>query len=785
MGDSCLRSCPGCPFGGARVGSRGPSDSPFVIIGESPGKEEVKAGIPFVGESGTILFNTIPKALDVEPFITNALYCHPRKELKEEHRLNSATRMCQQRLWDEVAEYPRKMIVAMGNPALRGITNDFSHKITRSRGGVYDSHFSEHGVVAAIHPAALMRGTGTYRRFRQDLGYAVHLYNGGPRRSYIVPEVVVCDNNRDIFYAVRDLRESPLLVADAETSGLNPRTDDILCLGVARADRPERVYIFPEGCLGPIKLLLEAKAVVWHNGKFDIAFLRKQWIDASVAEDTMLLSYVIDETSKAHDLEQVAWDEFGIPRYKDMVKQWVRKKSDSFALIPKPVLYEYLGYDVSNTVQIFGKLRKQVEEDAASNKLYTKTLIPASELLYHVEKRGISVDLAWLRKLIKRLEGDVEVKVKEIQKIAGYDINPASPEQMAVLLFDEMRFKRKRKRSTSKEVLKLLPQRPIIKALKAFREAQKALSAARGIERAVQEDGRVHSTFQLHITKTGRLSSRKPNMQNPARDPEQRGVFVAEKGSVLIEVDYNQAELRSLADQSGDEWLLNVYRSTGRSLHDEVAAEFFGKNFGHEDKMKAKAVNFGIVYGRLAHSLAEGLRIPISEAQSYIDKWFERMPGAHKYVLRCRQAARRGETITTPFGSKKRHQLVTKMNVHNLQNEAANFPHQNIASTLTLQAAIELRPLLEAMGVYIVNLIHDAILVECPNDQELIIAVVLLMIKVMEAVPPKWGFTRCPFKADAKTGTRWGHLKEIDPYDPGSGGSYSAVLEGEQSLRAA
>lgn len=136
--------------------------------------------------------------------------------------------------------------------------------------------------------------------------------------------------------------------------------------------------------------------------------------------------------------------------------------------------------------------------------------------------------------------------------------------------------------------------------------------------------------------------------------------------------------------------------------------------------------------------------------------WFERFPVAHEFIKACRRCPRQNRTITTTFGRKKRHRIVAKSNLKILSNESANFPHQSIVSDITLLAAIRLRPILQAIGVEIVNLIHDSILIECPNDKATIDAAKKLSIGVMESIAPEWGLTRVPFKAEAKIGSRWG-----------------------------
>jgi DNA polymerase-1 len=303
----------------------------------------------------------------------------------------------------------------------------------------------------------------------------------------------------------------------------------------------------------------------------------------------------------------------------------------------------------------------------------------------------------------------------------------------------------------------------------------------------IEDDGCVHSTFLIQGTPTGRLASNKPNVQNIPRDKDLRSTFMARPGYRLLEVDLNQAELRSLACTSGDKYLVDLYNASeeeGRSLHDEMAeflAERAGDNYdrnnldlydGDRKRMRAKAVNFGIPYGREAGSLAEEFSVPTVEAQSWITGWFAKAKGAHDFLMACRRAAMHGKPITTCFGYVKRHRLVTRENIHDLMNQASNFPHQNIASSINAHGAFTVE-LPEEMyfaskgielsvnyDTHLVNLVHDCCVFEVPDDDATVKEVSRIVRQAMVEVPPQWGLTRVPFIADSKIGYLWGRLEK-------------------------
>jgi len=695
------------------------------------------------------------------------MQCLPKKKggEKDQAKMWAAAQACRERLLGEVTKHPRRVILAMGNSAMWSLTGNPNLKITQERGKVIASELAEIGIVPTVHPAALMRGTGNYRQFCADIDYALNIAAGGGTKRFVLPKVYVVRDTGCAKSLVKYLKTREFLSADIETTGLNSRTDKVLCLGIAY--KPETVFMFTPNVIKYLRPLFESKGprFIWHNGKFDIAFLRRDGLPARVDEDTMLLSYALDEQGGIHDLEQISGDLLDAPDYKFMIKPWLPKKASSYDLVPKKVLYEYGGIDVSLTLQDFYILRKKVANDPALEKLYTRTLIPASELLYHVEWAGMRVDTEHIQKIERFYRIKVQAAIKYVEYMIGHPINLNSPQQVAAMLYDELKIPTRHGRGTGKDILEKLSQTKVVKALRRHRKAAKSYSTyVKGMLAQIEDDGRVHTTFKIHGTRTGRLSSAKPNIQNIPRESLLRGMFVPRPGYKFIEVDLNQAELRSLACLSKDANLIEIYTSTDRSIHDEMAEYLFGKDWDHEDKMKAKMVNFGIVYGREGPSIAEQFDLTIGEGWRMVHGWFEHFPGARDFIKRCRKCVRNLETITTSFGRKKRHRIVTRKNLKTLQNEASNFPHQAIASDITLHAAIRLRPILQAIGCEIVNLVHDSILIEVPDVPIVIEQAKKLAIGVMESIAPEWNLTEVPFKAEGKIGDRWGEdfMKDFD-----------------------
>lgn len=809
-----MAGCADCFFGGVKIESRGPEDSPFVIVGESPGAMEIHYKKPFVGDSGKVLDRVLKEQgideLGIEPYYTNAIMCMPRR--KDPERLAAACFRCRDRLVEDIQKHPRKVILALGNGALWSATGNFNLKITKERGKLFASGLSQHGIVAAVHPAFLLRGGGNYKQFQNDLKYAIDICREG-QDAFKLPNgstyhiVDTVEGAKEIEEQIRALPAKTLIAQDIETTGFNYMTDEILCMGIQF--NPEDIYII-EGALVHNGFFRRDLKQGWHNGKFDLRFLRwRGYSDAFVHADSMLANYATNERRGIHDLDQVASDRLGSPNHKHMVDPYIKgtiidaktgkKRKRNYGDIPKDVLYKYTALDLADTYQLIQQIEPEINDDQHLPKFYNEHLLEGSEYLTKVEMNGILVDQVWVDKNSTRLIEEMnkhEQAIIDISREVGFgEVNIRSWQQIKGLLYDTLKLAPS-SWATDDDTLEKLPNHPAVVNLRGYRKVQKSYATYVrplkppgfvSINRAGKEkeehsylypDGRVHQTYKLHGTATSRLSCADPNAQNIPRDPLLRGMFIPRPGYGILEVDYSQAELRCLAVLSGDEGLLEIF-NTGKDLHVEMSIFLFGPNFTKEDKMATKTVNFGIVYGRTAPSIAEdpklvkaradqgGAPITIAEAQGWIDGWFKRFPKAAEFIEKCRMAPIREQTLITCFGNKKRPGVVSREKVQDLMNESANFFHQSIASNLTVRAGIELFDVLrDDWDTHIINTVHDCIVTETPLNSDNIKMVSNLMVAKMQEIPLRYkGLHGVPFKAEPEFGLRWGNLlkfKEMD-----------------------
>lgn len=804
-----MAGCENCFFGGKKVGYKGKVDSPFVIVGESPGPLELAKGLPFVGPSGKLLDEVLAPfmpqliAAGCEPFITNAINCIPRQ--KDVNRLSQAVNRCCGRLKEEVSLHPRKVILALGNGALWSLTGKHSYKITQVRGQVFESDLADEGIVASVHPSYLLRGSGNLGQFRRDIEIACRMALGeditgetdnapagsassGRRDKSVITasgtfepgKYAVLETPEQVAKLAAKLKTVAYAAGDLETDGFIPRLgrvvnpphtlgQGILCLGICF--KRGISYVIPGPLITPALFENNVKWC-WHNGKYDISWGREYGLDKiRVDDDTMLLSYLMNERGGIHDLEQVGSDWLQAPNYKDMLEGMKPSKRHSYAYIPKDTLYEYQAIDVELTFWLRDVLRDKVKKDERLWRVYTDILIPASEFLHQVECDGILVDGKKVEANTQRLGGEADKHEAEFIRLATEvgitGINCRSPLQVKEFLYGKLKLGRM-EWSTDKNQLDLLPAHPAVQALKQYRLAHKQLSTfVTPIWSKVDENNRLHTTFKLHGTTTGRLSSNKPNLQNIPRDKDIRGQFIAAPGRALLEVDLAQAELRVLACLSGDVEMIRIFRS-GVSLHDEVAEYLFGKGFNKEQKMIAKNINFGIIYGISAYGLYDQIEIGAArlgsdihvtpkQCHQWIKGWFARFPEAHKFLERCKMAPVNGVALISAFGRRRRFNIVSREKLRDMQNEAMNFPEQSAAHDITLLAGIEVQKYIrEQYDCMIVNEVHDCLLNDLPDDMSIIVPCAKHIMNAMESIPARWGLTEIPFLAEAEIGDCWG-----------------------------
>ncbi len=396
----------------------------------------------------------------------------------------------------------------------------------------------------------------------------------------------------------------------------------------------------------------------------------------------------------------------------------------------------YLGEEQSGTRAIFNLfpvLSAKLKE-LDMEKLYTEIELPLCMVLSDMEQAGFCVDRKALYDFGESLNGDIARLQESIWRHAGHEFNINSPKQLGEVLFEELMLpsgkKTKTGWSTNVDVMeKLRGKHPIVDEVLEYRTLTKLKSTyAEGLLKVIGEDGRIRSSFQMTVTATGRLSSTEPNLQNiPVRKKlgaEIRKMFVAGPGMVLVDADYSQIELRLLAHISGDEAMRDAFLS-GEDFHTVTAARVFGLPIEEVTptlRSRAKAVNFGIVYGISAFSLAQDIGVFPNEAKAYMDAYLDKYHGVREYMEKIKTRAKADGYVETLF-HRRRYLPELKSSNFNVRSfgerVALNMPVQGTAADVIKLAMVNVHRRLkeEKLEARLILQVHDELIVECPEDE--------------------------------------------------------------------
>ena len=396
--------------------------------------------------------------------------------------------------------------------------------------------------------------------------------------------------------------------------------------------------------------------------------------------------------------------------------------------------------------------------------------LPLCRVLAEMELAGFRIDSAALARFGQDLQQRITALEQSIYDMAGEEFNINSPKQLGAILFDKLQLPHGKKTktgwSTNAEVLeKLRYEAPIVDSVLEYRQYAKLRSTyAEGLLRAVSPDGRVRTSFQMTVTATGRLSSTEPNLQNiPTRTElgsEIRRLFIAEDGNVLVDADYSQIELRLLAHMAGDEAMQQAFRS-GEDFHTVTAAKVFHvpeAEVTHQMRSRAKAVNFGIVYGMSAFSLSQDIHVTVAEAKDYMERYFATYPGVRQYMTDVVERAREQGFVETLY---HRRRALPELKSSNFvqrsfgERVALNMPIQGTAADVMKLAMLRVHDRIRREGLQarLIMQVHDELIVECPEGEQQ--AVETLLRQEMEQVAA----LAVPLTAEAHSGKNWREAK--------------------------
>lgn len=487
--------------------------------------------------------------------------------------------------------------------------------------------------------------------------------------------------------------------------------------------------------LEQLKPILEddSQAKVGQNLKYDMSVLARYDIEMKgIKHDTMLASYVFNSVGGKHDMDSLAlrFLQHSCISFEKIAGKG--KKQLTFNQIELGEASPYAAEDADVTLRLHHRLMENIEQDEKLKTIYEDIEVPLIPVMSRIERTGVFID----DMLLGAQSQEIAVRLVELEQkayeIAEQEFNMNSPKQLQAILFEKMGLPVIKKTpsgspSTNEEVLQELAlDYPLPKLIIEYRGLAKLKSTYTDkLPKMINaETGRVHTSYHQAVTATGRLSSTDPNLQNiPIRNEEGRRIrqaFVAQHGWKILAVDYSQIELRIMAHLSGDKALLEAFQQ-GKDIHAATAAEIIGvdiESVTSEQRRRAKAVNFGLIYGMSAFGLAKQLGIPRGEAQHYMDTYFERYPGVMQYMEDTRSAASEQGFVETIYG--RRLHLPEIKSRNGMRRKAAeraaiNAPMQGTAADIIKKAMLLVDEWIQAEGdgrVKLLMQVHDELVFE-------------------------------------------------------------------------
>ncbi|MDB9791968.1 DNA polymerase I [Candidatus Pelagibacter sp.] len=595
-------------------------------------------------------------------------------------------------------------------------------------------------------------------------------------------------NEKEIDEWINEAEEAGELVIDTETSSLDAHQADLV--GISLSTKIGKACYIPighkfKGCLKKeavikkLKPLLEDKSVkkIGQNIKFDFIVLFKQGIDMNSMEDTMLMSYVLDAGKNRHNMDTLS--EIHLQHKTISFKEIVGtgKKEINFSDVELDKAMEYAAEDADITYRLYKIFSKNLKLEKLTNiyEIFEKPLI---KILAFMEIEGIKIDNKFLKVLSEKFEKKISKLEKEVFKISKKEFNIASPKQLGEIIYNDLKIavlKKTRKGSfaTNAGVLEDLAFKghEFPKLILDWRQVSKLKNTYSDAlpEHINPNTKRVHTSFLLAATTTGRLASSDPNLQNiPIKSDDGKDIrkaFIAEKGFTLISADYNQIEMRILADLAEVKELKKAF-SNNEDIHSLTASQVFNvdiKKVDQDMRRKAKAINFGIIYGISQYGLAKQINVSNHEADEFLNAYFLKFPEIKIYMDNTIKFCRKSGYVNNIFGRRSHFNGINdkNFNVRNFQERAAiNAPIQGSASEIMRLAMIRLNKKFESIKnnkSKILLQIHDELIFEVPVKEVKNITEIIRdeMTSVTESDLHTFS---TPLTVDVNTGDNWGIL---------------------------
>lgn len=765
----------------------GPVPAEIMIVGEAPGFREDDVRKPFAGRSGQLLRSALSAAgIDPEQcFITNVNKCRPPDNRTP--KASEAT-ACRPYLDAELEAVKPRYILLVGNHALKVIKKS---GIMKHRGEIYQ--FGDAQVMGTVHPAAVLRNPRYEMLFKTDLNAFARMVRG--EKSTKKTKIYLVQDKKSMKAMVKACLGSKAIAYDIESNGFNEFRPDARIATVAVTPKkgvsfvlpvhhPQTRWKRPEDVLKILgnALLYSGAKLIAHNAKFDDRWLNHHGIPIHADFDTMIAAHTLDE-NRLKGLKPLSQILLG-------VDPWSIDIGDKAMEIPLKKLAIYNGKDTAYTLELYEHFKRELKDpkNHRALRLFKRVMMPTSQTLTDVERHGLWLDQDRLAQRTIQTQQKVEKIQRKIFKIAKMELNLNSPKQLAELLFDKLDLPiietTKGGAASTKEsvLLQLSGKHKVADLILEYRKQAKYLSTyLEGWAALMDSEGRIHPNYKICGTVTGRLSSGKEqgdkgrglNAQQVPRDKFVRGVIGAPPGWTFVEADFSQAELRVAAHYSQDKALIRHYQRDF-DVHMATAMKMTGKpaaNVESEERKKAKAVNFGFLFGMGAKKFVDyardnyGVVVSLDEAKAFRNAFFEEYDGLKPWHERQRRLARKYKQVSSLIGRIRHLPDIDSEDEEvraEAERQAINSPVQGLASDFNLMAMNILHKMMPPSQCRIVASVHDAILFEIKDKY--VKKWIPIIRHTMENLPLKEMFgveLDIPLKVDIKVGKHWSEGEEV------------------------
>ena len=843
MDNGSIGHCVGCPNPHSPVCRRDRSTNfsrrtpDIVFVGSSPRGREIKQGMAFSGEGPRVLRGILShRNVDISRcWFTLAVRCrlHGGRKARVEE-----IRSCAPRLHDSLRAAKPRAIVAMGDDAVHSLI-DSPRSVATIRGHVHQ--FEGIPVMPTVDPHRVVRinpryaapeekhdpigSPDSFPNLQHDVDRVIdYVYHSCPLLNPIPYEDYrIIRNTRDLYEVLDQLLTLPLgqlIAVDVETSSLDYHTGHILTLGLSWREGSGVGIDWSLLAATPqareeLDAALARLRPIFHNGAFDVPWLRAAGVNVHWGGDTMLLHYLLDERQNVHGLERLAIDYLSWPNYETTLRETYKVGSAaasdaeaSYANVDREALLRYNVADCDATLRIWNRLQPSADAERLMP-LHDDLLIPAAEHFCRLEDEGMLVDQEYLETVGQAWRDEMQTLEQEMRSTPGAEsINLNSTKQVAAFLYDHLElrpmptprddeyvdpdlvltltdgvedpeaqeyfrvaastaFMKLKPRSTSTYMLWwLADQHPWPKLLVRYRVlGTRHKTYYRGIRDRLS-DGRIRPRFRLHGTRTGRLSSTNPNIHGIARNQTIKNIFVADPSYTLVAADYSQAEVRMMAHFAEDHELMqalqesDIHRAISRRLFSVTEEELQRMDHYRVQFLRraAKTIIFGLIYGRTPKSLAPQLGVSLEETKEYIGTLFQMMPKVREFIRQQQDRVLREQEAISLFGRRRRFPLILRANASQIRRQGVNHPIQSSVSDMTLMANLKILQHLrdKEIAVRVWPHIHDGFIFQVEDGHR---DYAVDVTRTVMSTPPF--ATDVHFAIEIDVGKRWGELETV------------------------